>query len=174
MLVPSTIIDKISCVPFHHYDKCFPLKKVKARNGRSGYFNKTWLSKGYPASRGYILKSSLYRQPFKSVQKSEQINLKNRFIPVLDRFRVLHESCIADQSCLHFFIPWKLASFDNRPNDIFCLQIVWRISCMHDRKLNSCRQRLLFARQLTQWKCSLSLHGSQGPSQIHKKEKYLM
>ena len=27
---------------------------------------------------------------------------------------------------------------------------------MYDRKLNGCRQRLLFARQLTQRKCSLS------------------
>ena len=31
---------------------------------------------------------------------------------------------------------------------------------MHDRKLNGCRQRLLFARQLTQRKCSLCSQGT--------------
>ena len=42
---------------------------------------------------------------------------KNVFFPVLDRFRALRESCIADQSCRHFFIPSKLTPFYNRPND---------------------------------------------------------
>ena len=40
------------------------------------------------------------------------------------------------------------------------LAIAWRISHMHDIKLNGCRQRLLFARQLTQWKCSLCVQGT--------------
>ena len=43
------------------------------------------------------VKSSLCRQPFNSILKSGQINLKNRFFPVLDRFRALRGSCIADQ-----------------------------------------------------------------------------
>ena len=42
---------------------------------------------------------------------------KNGFFPVLDRFRGLHESCVADQSCRNFFIPPKLAPFDDRPDD---------------------------------------------------------
>ena len=37
--------------------------------------------------------------------------------------------------------------------------MAWQISRMHDRKLNGCRQRLLFARQLTQWKYSLCSQG---------------
>ena len=40
-----------------------------------------------------------------------------------------------------------------------CLRIAWRILRMHDRKLNGCRQRLLFARQLIPRKCSLCLQG---------------
>ena len=63
------------------------------------------------------VKSSLCRQPFKSVQKSGQINFKNGFFPVLDRFRTLQESCVADQSCRNFFIPVKLAPFDDRPDN---------------------------------------------------------
>ena len=44
--------------------------------------------------------------------------LKNGvFFPVLDRFRALRESCVADQSCRNFFIPAKLAPFDDRPED---------------------------------------------------------
>ena len=62
-------------------------------------------------------KSSLCRQPFKSVQKSGRINLENGFFPVLDRFRTLPESFVADQSCRNFFIPTKLAPFDDRPDD---------------------------------------------------------
>ena len=61
------------------------------------------------------VKSSLCRQPFKSVQKSGQINLKNRFFPCFNRFRGLLESCVADQSCHNFFIPTKLAPVDDRP-----------------------------------------------------------
>ena len=60
----------------------------------------------------WCVKSSLCQQPFKSFQKSGQINLKNRYFPVLDRFRALHESCVADQSC-PFFISVKLAPFDD-------------------------------------------------------------
>ena len=68
-------------------------------------------------------KSSLCQQPFKSVQKSGQIDLKNRVFPVLDRIRALSESCVADQSCCgscrNFFVPTKLVPFahDNRPDD---------------------------------------------------------
>ena len=47
-------------------------------------------------------KSSLCRQPFKSVQKSGRINHKNGFFPLLGRFRALRESCVADQSCRNF------------------------------------------------------------------------
>ena len=61
------------------------------------------------------VKSSLCRQLFKSVQKSGQINLKDRFIPVFNWFRGLRESCVADQSCRNFFISTKLVPFDNRP-----------------------------------------------------------
>ena len=45
------------------------------------------------------VKSILCQQPFKSVQKSGQINLTNRFFPCFNRFRGLLESCVADQSC---------------------------------------------------------------------------
>ena len=48
-------------------------------------------------------KSSLCRQPFKSIQKSGRINLQKRFFPVIDRFGTLHESWVADQSCRNFF-----------------------------------------------------------------------
>ena len=65
-------------------------------------------------------KSSLYRQPFKFVQKSGQINKKNSFFPVLDRFRALRESCVPDQSCRNFFIPAKLAPFDNLTINFAC------------------------------------------------------
>ena len=107
-------------------------------------------------------KSSLFRQPFNSIQKwSGRINEKNEFFPVLDRFRALRKSCVADQKLSQFFyIPAKLAPFDDRHDDYFCLRIAWRISRMHDRKLNGCRQRLLFARQLTQRKSSLCSQGS--------------
>ena len=40
-----------------------------------------------------------------------------------------------------------------------CLRIAWRILRMHDRKLNGCRQRLLFARHLIPRKCSLCSQG---------------
>ena len=40
-----------------------------------------------------------------------------------------------------------------------CLRIAWQIFHMHDRKLNGCRQRLLFARQLIPRKCSLCSQG---------------
>ena len=42
-----------------------------------------------------------------------------------------------------------------------CLRIAWRILRMHDRKLNGCRQRLLFASQLIPRKCSLCSKGSE-------------
>ena len=41
-----------------------------------------------------------------------------------------------------------------------CLRIAWRISRMHDRKLNGCRQRLPFARHFIPRKCSLCSQGS--------------
>ena len=41
-----------------------------------------------------------------------------------------------------------------------CLRIAWRISRMHDRKLNGCRQRLPFARHFILRKCSLCSQGS--------------
>ena len=43
--------------------------------------------------------------------------LKNGFFPVLDRFRGLRESCVADQNCRNFLIPAKLAPFDDIPHD---------------------------------------------------------
>ena len=49
-------------------------------------------------------KYSLCEQPFKSVQKSGRINLKKRFFPVLDLFRALRESCVADQSCRNYLL----------------------------------------------------------------------
>ena len=59
-------------------------------------------------------KSSLCRQPFKSVQKSGGINLKKtRFFPVLDRFRALREFVAI------FFIRAKLAPFDDESRDEF-------------------------------------------------------
>ena len=41
-----------------------------------------------------------------------------------------------------------------------CLRIAWRISRMHDRKLNGCRQRLPFARHFIPRKCSLCSQSS--------------
>ena len=52
----------------------------------------------------WLEKSSLCEQPFKSVQKSGRINLKKRFFPVLDLFRALRESCVADQSCRNYLL----------------------------------------------------------------------
>ena len=39
---------------------------------------------------------------------------KTVFFPVLNRFKALRDSCVADQSCRNFFIPAKLAPFDDR------------------------------------------------------------
>ena len=105
-------------------------------------------------------KSSLCWQPFKSVQKSGRIDWKTWFLPVLDQFRALCESGVADQSCRNFFKSHKTCAIWR--------QTWWLIllaNCMthfmHARyNLNSCRQRLLFAHQLTQWKCTLYLQGS--------------
>ena len=54
---------------------------------------------------GWRAKSSLCRQPFKSIQKSGQINFKTGFFPVLDWFRALCESCVANRSCSNFLFP---------------------------------------------------------------------
>ena len=45
--------------------------------------------------------------------------LKKGFFPVLDRFRALRESCVADQSCrnIYFFFFAELAPFDDKPDD---------------------------------------------------------
>ena len=56
-------------------------------------------------------KSSLCRQLFKSVQKSGQIKWKNGFFPVLDQFRALRESCVANQSCHSYLFPRNLHHF---------------------------------------------------------------
>ena len=50
-------------------------------------------------------KSSLCWKPFKSVLKSGRINEKNGLFPLLDWFRALRESCVADQSCPIFLYP---------------------------------------------------------------------
>ena len=101
-------------------------------------------------------KSSLCQQPFKSIQKSGRINLKNGLFPVLDQFRALHESCIADQSCCNFFLfPQNschlmtdlMINFACQSRDEFCACTI--------ENLNSCRQGLLFTCQLTLRKCSL-------------------
>ena len=42
---------------------------------------------------------------------------KMGFFPVLDWFRALCESCVSNQNCRNFFIPVKLAPFDNRPDN---------------------------------------------------------
>ena len=86
--------------------------------------------------------SSLHRQPFKSVQKSGQINLKNGLFPVLDWFRALRESCVADQSCRNFFI-----------HAIWWQDLTINFACKSHAKFRACtiehwRQRLLFAHQL--------------------------
>ena len=39
---------------------------------------------------------------------------------------------------------------------------------MRDRKLNGCQQRLLFARQLTQWKCSLCSQGTMAAKMLRR------
>ena len=45
----------------------------------------------------------------------EYIKKKTVFFPALNRLRALRDSCVADQSCRNFFIPAKLAPFDDRP-----------------------------------------------------------
>ena len=40
---PNSVFETFLSKYIASYDKCFPLKKVKARNG---YLNKPWLSKG--------------------------------------------------------------------------------------------------------------------------------
>ena len=108
-------------------------------------------------------KSSLCQKPFKSVQKSGWINVKNGFFPVLGRFKSLRESCMSLMSQVRvdeiFLFPQN-SPFDNRSDYWFSLRIAWQILHMHNRKLNSCQQRLLFACQLTQGKCSLCLKGT--------------
>ena len=108
-------------------------------------------------------KSSLCQKPFKSVQKSGWINFKNGFFPVLGRFKSLRESCMSLMSQVRvdtiFLFPQN-SPFDNRSDYWFSLRIAWQILHMHNRKLNGCQQRLLFACQLTQGKCSLCLKGT--------------
>ena len=108
-------------------------------------------------------KSILCRHPFKSVQKFGRINLKNGFFPVVDRFRALRESCVnlAQQMRVNaiFLFPRNLRHLTTDLTINFACEIARRISRMHDRKLNGCQQRLLFARQLLQRKCSLCSQG---------------
>ena len=108
-------------------------------------------------------KSSLCQKPFKSVQKSGWINLKNWFFPVLGRFKSLRESCMSLMSQVRvdaIFLFLQNSPIDNRSDYWFSLRIAWQILHMHNRKLNGCQQRLLFACQLTQGKCSLCLKGT--------------
>ena len=64
-------------------------------------------------------KSSLCRLATVQIRPEIWTNkLKKRvFFPVLDRFRPLRESCVADLSCHNFFLSAKLAAFDDRPDD---------------------------------------------------------
>ena len=63
-------------------------------------------------------KSSLCRLATVQIRPEIWTNkLKKRFFPVLDRFRPLRESCVADLSCRNFFLSAKLAAFDDRPDD---------------------------------------------------------
>ena len=66
----------------------------------------------------------------------------------------LEESC--SQVVFAILIPAKLTQIWRTS----CLRIAWRILRMHDRKLNGCRQRLLFAHHLIPRKCSLCSQGS--------------
>ena len=121
------------------------------------------------------VKSSLCRQPFKSVQKFGQINLTNGFFPVFIWFRGLLESCVADQSCRNFFIPTKLAPVDDRPwrfnfacesRDKFCACMIenWTIvgagyfshAPSHSENVASARRVTLLSLTLTwdeKWIC---------------------
>ena len=65
----------------------------------------------------------------------------------------LKESC--SEVVFAILIPAKLTQIWRTS----CLRIAWRIVRMHDGKLNGCRQRLLFARQLIPRKCSLCSQG---------------
>ena len=65
----------------------------------------------------------------------------------------LEESC--PQVVFAILIPAKLTQIWRTS----CLRIVWRILRMHDKKLNGCRQRILFARYLIPRKCSLCSQG---------------
>jgi len=90
-----------------------------------------------------VCESSLHRQPFKSVKKSGQIKLKNGIFTVLDWFRALCESCVADQSCHNFFI-----------RAIWWQDLMINFACKLHAKFCACtiehwRQRLLFAHQHT-------------------------
>ena len=103
-------------------------------------------------------KSSLCWQPFKSVQKSGRINEENGFFPVLDRFRALRESCVANQSCHNFFIPAKLAPFDD---DYFACESRDEFrACTIENWTVVCRGYFSHDMQLTQRKCSLCSKGN--------------
>ena len=98
-------------------------------------------------------KSSLCRQPFKSVG----------FFPVLNRFRGLRKCCVSLAWPIRvvaiFLFPRNSRNLATDLTINFCLRIWWQNSRMYDRTLNSCRQRLPFARQLTKRKCSLCSQG---------------
>ena len=53
-------------------------------------------------------KSSLCQQICPEISTNK---LKNGFFPVLDRFRALHESCVANQSCHNFLLLQNLRHF---------------------------------------------------------------
>ena len=105
-------------------------------------------------------KSSLCRKPFKSVQKYGQINKKNGFCPLLDWFRALCESCV--NLVQQIRVNTIFLFLQNSRHLMTDLTINFACESrdeFRDRKLNGCRQRLLFTQQLTQQKCSLCSQG---------------
>ena len=109
--------------------------------------------------------SSLHRQPFKSVQKSGQINLKNGLFPVLDQFRTLRESCASLAQQIRVVAIFLFPRNSHHLTTDLTINIIILLA---NRVMNflHARQKIeklspLFTHQLTQQKCSLCSQGSQ-------------
>ena len=126
-----------------------------------------WYSKlSYPASSGYIF--TVWAIVRKVASTTIQICLeiwtnkyKKGFFLFLNWFRAWRESCMSRPELSQFFYSCETCAIWWQTWRLIFLRIVWQILCMHDRKLNGCQQRVLFACQLTQQKCTLCSQGKQ-------------
>ena len=102
------------CTALHRVLHCIELCWISWQYIKLDYFRlvKHYIALHIPCEQrlhfrcvSWHAKSSLCRQPFKSVQKSGWINKKkNGFFPVHDWLRALRKSCVADQSFVAIFL----------------------------------------------------------------------